>query len=76
MTSEFAQSRGKTGHIAANLHQGELEQESERCGSRQDISEEVHEDEDELHAWCSLEEGENEQWQEVSSKKASVRNQN
>ena len=27
-----------------------------------DISEEVHEDEDELHAWCLLEESENEQW--------------
>ena len=35
-----------------------------------DISDEVHEDEDELHAWCLLGESENEQWQEVTSKKS------
>ena len=35
-----------------------------------DISEEVYEDEDELHAWCLLEENENEQWQEVTIKKS------
>ena len=28
---------------------------------------EVHEDDDELHAWCLLEERENVQWQEVMS---------
>ena len=33
-----------------------------------DISEEVREDEDELHAWCLLEESEKEQWQDVISK--------
>ena len=33
-----------------------------------DISEEVHEDDDELRAWCLMEESENEQWQEVASK--------
>ena len=32
-----------------------------------DTSEEVCEDEDELHAWCFLEESENEQWQEATS---------
>ena len=35
------------------------------------ISEEVREDEDELHAWCLLEESDNEQW-----KKSITRNQN
>ena len=38
-----------------------------------DISEEVHEDGDELHAWCLLEESENEQWQEVISKKSNFK---
>ena len=33
-----------------------------------DIREEVRENEDELHAWCLLEESEIEPWQEVSSK--------
>ena len=37
-----------------------------------DVSEEVHEDENELHAWCLLEESENEQWQEVTSKKSKL----
>ena len=32
-----------------------------------DTSEEVREDEDELRAWCLLEESENEQWQEATS---------
>ena len=35
-----------------------------------DISEEVRENEDELHACSLLEESENEQWQEVVSKKS------
>ena len=40
-----------------------------------DKSEEVHEDEDEdeLHAWCLLEESENEQWQEVTSKNSKLK---
>ena len=38
-----------------------------------DISEEVHEDEHELHAWCLQEESENEQWQEVTSKKSKLK---
>ena len=33
-----------------------------------DISEEVQEDDDELHAWCLLEESKNDQWQEVRKK--------
>ena len=60
---------GKTRHIA-NCVKGSwnrsLNAVEEDTG---DISEEVHEDEDELHAWCLLEESENEQWQEVASKK-------
>ena len=36
-----------------------------------DISEEVHEDEDKLHAWCVLEESRTEQRQEVISKNQS-----
>ena len=38
-----------------------------------DIREEVREDEDELHAWFLLEESENEQWQEVTSKKSKLK---
>ena len=37
-----------------------------------DISEEVREEEDELHAWSLLEESENEQWQEVTGKKSKI----
>ena len=40
---------------------------------RGDISENVHEDDDWLHAWCLLEESENEQWQEVTSKKSKLK---
>ena len=38
-----------------------------------DISEAEREDEHELHAWCLLEESENEQWQEVISKKSKLK---
>ena len=38
-----------------------------------DISEEVHEDKNELRAWCLLEESENEQWQVVTSKKSKLK---
>ena len=38
-----------------------------------DISEEVRESENELHAWCLLEESESEQWQEVASKKSTFK---
>ena len=40
---------------------------------RADISEEVREDEDELLAWCLLEQSENEHWQEVTSKKPKLK---
>ena len=33
----------------------------------------MHEDDDELQAWCLLEESENEQWQEVTSKKPKLK---
>ena len=62
------------GTHCCKLRQGQLEQGSERCGKgKGDISEEVHEDENELHAWCSLEESENEQWQEVANKKSKLK---
>ena len=64
---------GKTGHIA-NYVQGSWNRSLNAAEG--DISEEVHEDGDELHAWCLLEESENEQWQEVTSKKSPARNQN
>ena len=38
-----------------------------------DTREKVHEDDDDLHAWCLLEESENEQWQEVTSKKSELK---
>ena len=61
---------GKTGHTAANCVKSgwnrSLNVVEEDTG---DISEEVREDEDELHAWCLLEESENEQWPEVTVKK-------
>ena len=52
--------RWKPGHIPANCAKGSwnwsLKAAEEDKG---DISEDVHEDEDELHAWCLLEESEN-----------------
>ena len=33
----------------------------------------MHEDDDELHAWCLLEQSENEQWQDVTSKKSKLK---
>ena len=65
---------GKTGHIAARgtkeSWNRSLNAVEEDTG---DISEEVREDEDELHAWCLLEDSETEQWQEVSSKKSKLK---
>ena len=60
---------GKTGHVAANCTNGSLNRSLNAVEEdKGDICEEVHEDEDELHAWCLLEESENEQWQEVTSR--------
>ena len=62
---------GKTGHIAANCGKGSWNRSLNAVEEdKGDIREEVHEDEDELHAWCLLEENETEQWQEVTSKKS------
>ena len=65
---------GKTGHIASNCTKGSwnrsLNAVDEDTG---DISEEVHEDEDELHAWCLLAESENEQSQELISDKLKLK---
>ena len=69
VTSEFAGAVGKTVHIAANCTKGSWNKRL-NAGRRGDISEEVHEEEDELHAPCLLEESEIEQWQEVTSKKS------
>ena len=33
----------------------------------------MHEDDDELHAWCLLGESENEQWEEAASKKSKLK---
>ena len=61
----------KTGHIAANGTKESCTRSLNVAEEDEgDISEEVHEDEDELHAWCFLKESENEQWQEVISKKS------
>ena len=56
-----------------NLHQGSWNKSLNAVEEdKGDISEEVHEDENELHAWRLLEESENEQWQEVTSKKSKL----
>ena len=65
---------GKTGHIAANCVKGSWNMSRKAVEEdKEDISEEVHEDEDELHAWCLLEVSESEQWQEVTSKKSKLK---
>ena len=65
---------GKTGHIAANCTKGSWNKSLNAVEEdKGDISEEVHEDDDELHAWCLLEESESEQWQEVTSKKSELK---
>ena len=52
---------GKTEHIAANCTKGSCNKSLNAVQEdKGDTSEEVHEDEDELHAWCLLEESENE----------------
>ena len=62
-----------TGHIAANCPLGSWNKSLNAVEEdKGDISEEVHEDENELLAWRLLEESENEQWQEVTSKKSKL----
>ena len=65
---------GNTEHSAANCVKGSWNRSLNAVEEHKgDISEEVHEDEDELHAWCLLEESENEQWKEVTSKKSQLK---
>ena len=65
---------GKTRHIAANCANGSWNKSLNAVEEdKRDINEEVHEDEDELHEWCLLEESENEQWQEVTSKESKLK---
>ena len=74
VTSEFAGAVGKTGHIAANCTKGSWNKSLNAVEEdKGDISEEVHEDEDELLAWCLLEESGGEQLQEVTSKKSRLK---
>ena len=65
---------GKTGHIAAHCTKGSCNKSLNAVEEdKGDIREEVREDEDELHAWCVLEESENEQRQEVTSRKSKLK---
>ena len=73
VTPESAGAVVKTGHIAANCVKVNWNRSLNAVEEDEgDISEEVREGEDELHAWCLLEESENEQWQEVTSKKSKL----
>ena len=64
---------GKRGHMAAKCLKGNWNRSLNAVEEDEgDISEE-HEDDDELQAWFLLEESENEQWQEVTSKKSNVK---
>ena len=67
--TRVCRSCGKARLIAANCTTGSWNRSlNDVDEDKGDINDEVHEDEDELHAWCLLEESENEQWQEVISK--------
>ena len=77
MTPEFAGAVGNLGtlrqiapRVSWNRSLNAVEEDKEDKG---DISEEVHEDDDELHAWCLLKESENEQRQKVASKKSKLK---
>ena len=73
VTAEFAGVTGKldtSRQIASRGWYKSLNAVEEDKG---DISEEVRDDEDELHAWCLLEVSESEQWQEVTSKKSKLK---
>ena len=68
--TRLCKSCGKTGNCTNESWNRSLNAVDEDKG---DISEEVHEDEDELHAWCLLEESENEQWEEVICNKSKLK---
>ena len=60
---------GKTGHIAAWCRKGSKKNLYAIDEDDSENVEESAEDEDDLQAWCLLEESENEQWQEVISRR-------
>ena len=60
---------GKTGHIAAGCWKGSNKNLYAIDEDENENVEESAEDEDDLQAWCLLEESESEQWQEVISKR-------
>ena len=60
---------GKTGHIAAWCRKGSNKNLYAIDEDDSENVEESAEDEDDLQAWCLLEESENEQWQEVISRR-------
>ena len=60
---------GKTGHIAAWCRKGSNKNLYAVDEDDSENVEESAEDEDDLQAWCLLEESENEQWQEVISRR-------
>ena len=64
----------KNEHFAANCVKGSWNRSPNAVEEdKGDISEEVHEDEDKLLAWCLLEESENEERQEVTSTKSKLK---
>ena len=60
---------GKTGHIAAGCRKGSNKNLYAIDEDDNENIEESAEDEDDLQAWCLLEESESEQWQEVISRR-------
>ena len=76
VTPKFAGAAGKQDTLRQNCTKGIWNRSPNAVDEdKGDISEEVREDEDEdeLHASCLLEESENEQWQEVISKKSKLK---
>ena len=64
---------GKPGQIAAKCVKGSWNRSLNAVEEdKGDISVEVHQDDDELHAWCLLEES----WRMSSGKKSPARNRN
>ena len=64
---------GKTGHIAAGCREGNGKNLYAVDEDENENVEESVEEEDDLQAWCLLEESESEQWQEVISKRSKQR---
>ena len=64
---------GKTGHIAAGCRKGNNKKLYAVDEDENENVEESAEEEDDLQAWCLLEESESEQWREVISKRSKQR---